>query len=73
MYHSLSRIGHPRNSSRTLVFVRGFQGLSKLKGVSDLSWYEDDPDGDDAITKHDQWATKVVWCLERARFTPELL
>jgi pimeloyl-ACP methyl ester carboxylesterase len=41
MYHSLNRIHSHRNSARTLVFVRGFQGLSRLKGASTSSstWF----------------------------------
>src|SRR5438552_36166 len=41
MYHSLNRIGTPKDRTRTLVFVRGFQGLSRLKGASSLSttWF----------------------------------
>jgi pimeloyl-ACP methyl ester carboxylesterase len=41
MYHSLNRIGTPRGRASTLVFVRGFQGLSRLKGVSTSSstWF----------------------------------
>ena len=38
----------------------------------DLSWYDDDLEGEKAITKHAEWGINVGWCLERARLTAEL-
>jgi len=37
MNNRLHRVGLPSDRTRTLVFVRGFQGLCKLKGISSSS------------------------------------
>ncbi len=37
MYHRLTEIGTPADRTRALVVVRGFQGLSQLKGTSTSS------------------------------------
>jgi pimeloyl-ACP methyl ester carboxylesterase len=62
-----------RTLCRNPIGVCGFNyHYPKVREI-DLSWYDDDPEGEKAITKHGDWGIYVGWCLERARLTPELL
>ena len=55
------------------VGVWGFDYQYRRTHEIDLSWNEDDPEGEKAITSHREWGINVGRCLERARLTPERL
>jgi pimeloyl-ACP methyl ester carboxylesterase len=62
-----------RSLCRDPIGVSGFDYHYPNTREIDLTWYEDDPDGERAITSHSEWLINVVWCLQRARLTLDLL
>lgn len=71
MYHSLNRVGGSKDRTRTLVFVRGFQGLSKIMGfptTSSATWFRKLRDyGYDGQILHYCWASSRLDCLSARR------
>jgi hypothetical protein len=62
-----------RTLCREPIGVWGFDYDYPKTREIDLTWYEDDEEGERAITSHAEWGLNVGWCLERARLTPHCL
>jgi len=62
-----------RRLCRDAIGAWGFDYYYPNTREIDLSWFEDDADGDKAIRNHADWPINVGWCLKRARLSAKLL